>query len=246
MPSLFILFAVVYVLAVIEKTAAMATPTVIWKWPQSCVLVKLTCVQWQVCLVDFKLSKPLFVKGHKEGENMTDWESRLKAIVTSKDQFCDTADAVAASAGVVGPAWTRGKIEKPAGTKNMGGWVAAVYTPEQQARLSVDEWGNTNEASPTQRLLLSESGVDMEVTAPRKKSKTDEHLTATHIKKTHKMKGSSGKMAMHKLAAKAATEKWQFNDATRAASGRARTLYDAQRAAAAAAARAFAVAEKEM
>jgi len=42
---------------------------------------------------------------------------------------------------VVGPAWTRGEIEKPAGEKNMGTWTAGVYTPEQQARLGVDEQG---------------------------------------------------------------------------------------------------------
>ncbi|CAJ1424416.1 unnamed protein product [Effrenium voratum] len=42
---------------------------------------------------------------------------------------------------VIGPAWTRGEIEKPAGSKDMGTWTAAVYTPEQQARLGVDESG---------------------------------------------------------------------------------------------------------
>jgi len=43
---------------------------------------------------------------------------------------------------VVGPRWTWDKsMEKPAGTKNMGTWVASVYTPEQQERLSVDETG---------------------------------------------------------------------------------------------------------
>lgn len=42
---------------------------------------------------------------------------------------------------VIGPARTRGEIEKPAGKKNMGTWTADVYTPEQQARLGVDEHG---------------------------------------------------------------------------------------------------------
>mmetsp|Transcript_53836 Transcript_53836/g.125532 ORF Transcript_53836/g.125532 Transcript_53836/m.125532 type:complete len:437 (-) Transcript_53836:94-1404(-) len=42
---------------------------------------------------------------------------------------------------VLGPAWTRGEIEPPAGTKNMGTWTASVYSPEQQARLGVDENG---------------------------------------------------------------------------------------------------------
>ena len=42
----------------------------------------------------------------------------------------------------LGPAWTRdSSIEPPAGEQDMGGWVAAVYTPEQQARLGVDENG---------------------------------------------------------------------------------------------------------
>ena len=43
--------------------------------------------------------------------------------------------------GLAGPAWTRGEIEPPAGEKDMGTWVSAVYTPEQQARLGVDESG---------------------------------------------------------------------------------------------------------
>ena len=37
--------------------------------------------------------------------------------------------------GGIGPAWTRGEIEKPAGEKDMGSWKALVYTEEQQARL---------------------------------------------------------------------------------------------------------------
>ncbi len=42
----------------------------------------------------------------------------------------------------VGPAWTSDTaIERPAGEKDMGGWAASVYTPEQQARLGVDEFG---------------------------------------------------------------------------------------------------------
>ena len=41
----------------------------------------------------------------------------------------------------MGPAWTRGEIEAPTGEKDMGGWRAAVYTPEQQARLGVNESG---------------------------------------------------------------------------------------------------------
>jgi hypothetical protein len=43
--------------------------------------------------------------------------------------------------GMIGPAWTRGEIEAPAGSKDMGGWQAAVYSEEQQKRLRVDEHG---------------------------------------------------------------------------------------------------------
>jgi hypothetical protein len=45
------------------------------------------------------------------------------------------------AASVIGPAWTRGEIEQPAGTRDMGGWVTAFYTAEQQQRLRVDEYG---------------------------------------------------------------------------------------------------------
>ena len=34
-----------------------------------------------------------------------------------------------------------GEIEKPAGSKDMGGWTATVYTVEQQNRLGIDEFG---------------------------------------------------------------------------------------------------------
>ena len=43
--------------------------------------------------------------------------------------------------GAVGPAWTRGEAEAPAGQRDMGGWQAAVYDAEQQQRLGVDEFG---------------------------------------------------------------------------------------------------------
>lgn len=58
---------------------------------------------------------------------------------------------------VIGPAWTRGEIEKPQGKKNMGSWTAAVYTPEQQARLGVDENGNKRLSQVTQVPTLSAS-----------------------------------------------------------------------------------------
>ena len=51
--------------------------------------------------------------------------------------------------GATGPAWTRGAMEAPAGEKDMGGWVQAVYTSEQQRRLGVNEDGSPlNRAGP--------------------------------------------------------------------------------------------------
>merc|ERR1719502_649921 len=40
------------------------------------------------------------------------------------------------------PGYLLGDVEKPLGEKDMGGWTMRVYTPEQQARLHVDEEGN--------------------------------------------------------------------------------------------------------
>lgn len=44
--------------------------------------------------------------------------------------------------GAVGPAWTRGEVEAPAGERDMGTWKAAVYTDEQKHRLAIDSDGN--------------------------------------------------------------------------------------------------------
>ena len=44
--------------------------------------------------------------------------------------------------GGIGPAWTRGEMERPAGEKDMGTWKASIYTEEQQKRLGVTAEGN--------------------------------------------------------------------------------------------------------
>ena len=44
---------------------------------------------------------------------------------------------------VLGPAYTHGEIEAPAGERNMGSYTIAIYTEEQQKRLGVDENGET-------------------------------------------------------------------------------------------------------
>ena len=46
----------------------------------------------------------------------------------------------------MGPAWTRGEMEAPAGEKTAGTSVQAVYTAEQQARLGVSETGEATAA----------------------------------------------------------------------------------------------------
>ena len=60
--------------------------------------------------------------------------------------------------GSIGPAWTRGEIEAPAGTQNMGSWTASVYTPEQQERLGVDAQGNATTTAPASTASASSSG----------------------------------------------------------------------------------------
>ena len=45
-------------------------------------------------------------------------------------------------AGLAGPKWTRGEMEKPLGTEIRDGYTAHIYTPDQQRRLGVDKYGN--------------------------------------------------------------------------------------------------------
>ena len=60
----------------------------------------------------------------------------------SAPSFQSSSGARLGGKGGLGPAWARGEQEPPADTKDMGGWVAAVYSPEQQSRLRVDEMGS--------------------------------------------------------------------------------------------------------
>ena len=74
--------------------------------------------------------------------------------------------------GAIGPAWTRGEIEKPAGERNMGSWVMAVYTEEQQARLSVDAEGQAVElgaleARPVEEATEAAPQAEQAETAPQ-------------------------------------------------------------------------------
>jgi len=60
----------------------------------------------------------------------------------------------------IGPSWTRGLMEAPAGEKNMGSWTAACYTEEQQERLNCDEHGALKvERVPVRGIHSAWSGV---------------------------------------------------------------------------------------
>jgi len=69
--------------------------------------------------------------------------------------FLTFAFAATASA-LVGPLWTHSDMEAPAGEKDMGGWMSSVYTPEQMARLSVDEFGQQKKETENADLDLEE------------------------------------------------------------------------------------------
>ena len=69
--------------------------------------------------------------------------ARFQVVYFVEHAKAPAAPAVEAS----GPAWTRGELEAPAGEKDLGTSVQAVYTAEQQARLGVDENGAKAEAA---------------------------------------------------------------------------------------------------
>eukprot|EP00434_Breviolum_minutum_P038435 symbB.v1.2.034091.t1/scaffold4322.1/size41248/2 len=104
---------------------------------------------------------PLWVTGDMEApagtKNMGSWTAKVYTpeqqarlgvdemgvkVAAASSSAPRPAAAPAQPVGLIGPAWTRGEIEKPTGTKDMGGWTSLVYTAEQQARLGVDESGN--------------------------------------------------------------------------------------------------------
>jgi len=67
---------------------------------------------------------------------------------TSFDDWSSFGESYAldgSSSGGLPPAWISGDQEAPACEKDMGSWVAAVFCPEQMERLSVDEFGETND-----------------------------------------------------------------------------------------------------
>lgn len=82
--------------------------------------------------------------------------------------FQTKVEAVAASipsskSGVIGnpviKSIIRGEIEPPAGSSDMGGWKAAVYTAEQQVRLRIDALGNKLLPAPSAEAPAAVSAV---------------------------------------------------------------------------------------
>ena len=90
----------------------------------------------------------------------------LTRLFSPKDEAARAAAGrlgIFSPAGVVcsaaGPAWARGELEPPQGAKRtVSGFAAAVYTPEQQERLGVDEAG-ASEAVRIRTEWLAEGGV---------------------------------------------------------------------------------------
>jgi hypothetical protein len=80
--------------------------------------------------------------------------------------------------GGMGPAWTRGEIERPLGEENMGTWTEARYTAEQMARLNVDKYGKAVEAKKAAPKAQATASPDAKKEKPAQKGKKE----ATAIK----------------------------------------------------------------
>ena len=86
-------------------------------------------------------------------------QADLVGTPASAASFQSSIGASLGGKGGLGPAWARGEQEPLADTKDMGGWVAAVYSTEQQSRLRVDETGSPLPASaPLQSVGQSVQG----------------------------------------------------------------------------------------
>jgi diphthamide biosynthesis protein 3 len=87
----------------------------------------------------------------------------------------DSETPALVGAGGVGPAWTRGELEKPAGTEDKGSWTAAVYTLEQQTRLGVDAQGSKRSGRKhMQSSATKNDAFDNTKTTPQKVSQAPE------------------------------------------------------------------------
>merc|ERR1712199_21992 len=99
-------------------------------------------------------------RSDENGSNDDDGEER------NQQPEPDTNILVVGGSQSLGPGWTQDdSIEPPEGLQDMGGWVAAVYTPEQQARLGVDANGAEipDDADPTEETTADLSTNEQQV-----------------------------------------------------------------------------------
>lgn len=96
-----------------------------------------------------------------------------------------------------GPAWTYdSSVEKPAGEKNMGNYVEAVYTEDQEERLGVDEYGNKVGSSGGGSTKADTGGGAAPPATPYKS--TSSYATKSKTK-AYKAKYSKGKTSLPSL-----------------------------------------------
>merc|ERR1719499_554164 len=99
----------------------------------------------------------------EDGTTVTVYECPWEDILEVTDVSAAPSDSqnLFGGSGSIGPAWTYDDtVEQPAGTKDMGGWTAAVYTEEQQERLGVDEMGTSSETADMNGVpLIGQGGV---------------------------------------------------------------------------------------
>ena len=119
-------------------------------------------------------------------------ETEPEATRTAPEEPQDTAPAqqpalprVGGSGRGIGPRWTWDpNMEKPAGKKDMGGWMSLVYTAEQQARLGVDEEGKPAEEKHVEAAEAvedeDEDGADTAAPRVRAPAQAAASILATH------------------------------------------------------------------
>eukprot|EP00729_Bicosta_minor_P011553 gene11553-20600_t len=104
---------------------------------------KTAFVQARSVLQGFNRAKPGKVEAAADAATATASLVVDDSVEVAAEEIGATTAAQASGSwfGSIGLPWTRDEIEPPQGTKDMGSWTAAVYTAEQQSRLTVDERG---------------------------------------------------------------------------------------------------------
>lgn len=88
------------------------------------------------------IEKPAGEKNHGTHKSLVYTEEQQARLGVDENGHKVEAPAQGAAKKALPPAWLSGGMEKPAGEKHHGTFTTLVYTPEQQARLGVDEAGN--------------------------------------------------------------------------------------------------------